>query len=154
MTSTEAAAGAQQAKAEYLAAKTRYFDELAYVSGDHRLDWGPDHQLADVEREERQALRRWLAWAPTEPVPWWPGGWRLRVGQFLRPRGGVGDLGVWRSRDALEQWLEQQRRPDGELPAHLRGTPEWGPLTDDLERVLWPGHTDFTALDAEFWQQH
>lgn len=155
MTSTEAAASAQAAKREFLAARHRYFDELAYTSGDYRAEWGPNPQLAAFDREEREALRRWLAWAPDEPVPWWPGGWRLRVGTFLRDRDGTANLGVWPTREDLQRWLDTHRGPDGELPRRLNGTPEWGPLSDDLERVLWPGHRpNVVALDAEFWQQY
>ena len=144
----------RSAKATYLDLGARRAALIRDLSSDETAPtgWSDIAELDLLERQEIAARDAWLAHAPTAPASWWPGGWRLRLpGGTIRRREGVGDLGVWRTRDDAEHYLAEHTTPDGTLPARLRGAqPEWCATRED-PHTLHGVNRDPIALDLDFW---
>ncbi|SDZ50756.1 hypothetical protein SAMN05216215_108614 [Saccharopolyspora shandongensis] len=150
------------AKAAYQDLRERRFDHVRQVSGEESAprEWSDDAEQALLECREMQARQDWLAYAPEGPTEWWPGGWRIRRDTgVIHREGGAGGLGVWPTRDAAKQYVQDQVAgydPSGSARAPLlwQAQVEWCAVRDDPTRYQGKLNAPVIALDEDFWVAH
>lgn len=132
---------AQAVQQDYRAWRDRIVNDIAID------DWATREQA-------QEAFRRWLACAPSESTPWWPGGWRIRLASGdLLGAGGVHNVGVWRSRADAQRFLMDPFTD----PVVAQQDSAWRPIFSDTlsgAAVEWAtaiGGLYQVALDDAFW---